>query len=496
MIVVLGGQTPLKLAGRLPARAWCSAPQPGVHRPGRGPGALERAVRPARDPPAARRHGGHRRRGAGRRRAHRLPGARAALATCSAGGPWRSSTTTTACRRPWPSWPGFGSLGTRGRAVGRAPRAHRPLPRGRHRGRRRRRPRRHRRGPHRRGHGARRGGRRALAATAPAPSRRRPRRRRPSAVIEDHTRAIADGARRRRPHQRAVRREAAARSSSSRPTPGPAARSRSWPRPPACRWPRWRPGSWSAPRWPSCAPRGCSADPAPRRPRGREGGGAAVQPLPRRRHAARPRDALDRRGHGHRPPRSGWRSPRARSRPATGCPTRGTVFLSLADRDKAGGLLAARRFVELGFEHRRHARAPPPYLRGARRPGGGRGGQAGGEARDRAPTPSSSSPAGKVDLVVNTPRGRGPRADGATSARPAVRTAFPASRPWPPRSPPAEAMAARPRRRSGASGPRRQYHRRQPEPTRSPLVTGPAHACDRRGRPRHAGRARSRSPTR
>ena len=48
-------------AGRPAAAASsCSAPAPDVDRPGRGPRALERAVRPARDPPAGRRHG-HRR---------------------------------------------------------------------------------------------------------------------------------------------------------------------------------------------------------------------------------------------------------------------------------------------------------------------------------------------------------------------------------------------------------------------------------------------------
>ena len=41
----------------------------------------------------------------------------------------------------------------------------------------------------------------------------------------------------------------------------------------------------------------------------------------------------------------------AKSQTAAGdrLPDQGTVFLSLADRDKAGGLAAARRFVELGF---------------------------------------------------------------------------------------------------------------------------------------------------
>ena len=59
-----------------------------------------------------------------------------------------------------------------------------------------------------------------------------------------------------------------------------------------------------------------------RRPHRGEGGGAPVQPLPRRRHRARPGDAQHRRGHGHRPHRSGWRSPRARPRPATASPAR------------------------------------------------------------------------------------------------------------------------------------------------------------------------------
>ena len=94
-------------------------------------------------------------------------------ATCSAAGPWRSSTTTTSWPRPWPQLAGVRLARAGGRPVGRAAGAGRPLPGGRHRGRRRRHPRRHRRGAHRRGHGARRGGRRALGRLAPACSRRR-----------------------------------------------------------------------------------------------------------------------------------------------------------------------------------------------------------------------------------------------------------------------------------------------------------------------------------
>ena len=60
----------------------------------------------------------------------------------------------------------------------------------------------------------------------------------------------------------------------------------------------------------------------PRRPRHAlvlgQGGGDALQPLPRRRHPARPRDALDRRGHGlgpHLPPRLPQGPARRRHRP-------------------------------------------------------------------------------------------------------------------------------------------------------------------------------------
>ena len=75
-----------------------------------------------------------------------------------------------------------GALGPRGRCHRRAPRPGRPLLGGRHRGRRRRRARRHRRDPDRRGHGARRGGRGALGrlglrAAAADAARRRDRRR-------------------------------------------------------------------------------------------------------------------------------------------------------------------------------------------------------------------------------------------------------------------------------------------------------------------------------
>ena len=93
----------------------------------------------------------------------------------------------------------------------------------------------------------------------------------------------------------------------------------------------------------------------------------------------------------------------------TRLPSHGAVFLSLADRDKAGGLEAARTFSDLGFElvgHVGDRRVP----RVQRRPRGHGGGQGGG-ARGRLDAVDLIA-SGRVQLVVNTPRGRGPRADG------------------------------------------------------------------------------------
>jgi carbamoyl-phosphate synthase large subunit len=97
-------------------------------------------------------------------------------------------------------------------------------------------------------------------------------------------------------------------------------------------------------------------------------------------------------------------------------PSSGVVFLSLADRDKAAGLLAARRFAELGFSIAATA------------------GTAATLARDGIPVDTVVAKvgedvgvdavdlisSGKVDLVVNTPRGRGPRADGMHIRRAAL----------------------------------------------------------------------------
>jgi carbamoyl-phosphate synthase large subunit len=109
----------------------------------------------------------------------------------------------------------------------------------------------------------------------------------------------------------------------------------------------------------------------------------------------------------------------AKSQAAAGnrLPAAGTVFLSLADRDKRLGLAAARRFAELGF-----ALAATTGTAAAIEADGvhvdtivakvGEG--TGVDAVDLISM-------GKVDLVVNTPRGRGPRADGDHIRRAATR---------------------------------------------------------------------------
>jgi len=90
-------------------------------------------------------------------------------------------------------------------------------------------------------------------------------------------------------------------------------------------------------------------------------------------------------------------------------PESGTVFLSLADRDKANGLDAARRFVEAGFAIAA-TEGTASYLREHGVPVETVVAKV-GEEHD-GPDAVSLISNGQVQLVVNTPRGRGPRADG------------------------------------------------------------------------------------
>jgi carbamoyl-phosphate synthase large subunit len=91
-------------------------------------------------------------------------------------------------------------------------------------------------------------------------------------------------------------------------------------------------------------------------------------------------------------------------------PSAGTVFFSLADRDKESGLDAARRFVELGFDIAATA-GTAACLQHAGVPVAQEVSKVGDD--DGRADAVELIASGKVQLVVNTPRGRGPRADGA-----------------------------------------------------------------------------------
>ncbi|MGA2835937.1 MAG: carbamoyl-phosphate synthase large subunit [Acidimicrobiales bacterium] len=91
-------------------------------------------------------------------------------------------------------------------------------------------------------------------------------------------------------------------------------------------------------------------------------------------------------------------------------PTSGTVFFSLADRDKAAGLEAARQFAALGFEVA--ATSGTAALLEAEGIAVGTVVAKVGESHPGKVDAVELIAGGKVQLVVNTPRGRGPRADG------------------------------------------------------------------------------------
>jgi carbamoyl-phosphate synthase large subunit len=97
-------------------------------------------------------------------------------------------------------------------------------------------------------------------------------------------------------------------------------------------------------------------------------------------------------------------------------PEAGTVFLSLADRDKATGLRAARGFVEVGFTIAA-TDGTANYLEEAGIPIAQRVAKLAADEPDHTqkdlPTAVDLLAAGEIQLVVNSPRGRGARADGA-----------------------------------------------------------------------------------
>jgi carbamoyl-phosphate synthase large subunit len=94
-------------------------------------------------------------------------------------------------------------------------------------------------------------------------------------------------------------------------------------------------------------------------------------------------------------------------------PESGTVFLSLADRDKDAGLAVAIRFIEMGFTLAAtegtagylRAHGVPVEIAVAK--------LASDEPQESGVTALDLIAADRIQLIINTPRGRGPRADGA-----------------------------------------------------------------------------------
>ncbi|HET9076162.1 MAG TPA: carbamoyl-phosphate synthase large subunit [Acidimicrobiales bacterium] len=103
----------------------------------------------------------------------------------------------------------------------------------------------------------------------------------------------------------------------------------------------------------------------------------------------------------------------AKSQAAAGdeLPGAGTVFFSLADRDKPSGVTAARRFVQLGFSLAATS-GTAAFFEAAGVPVETVVSKV-GEDHPGGVDAVTLLRDGKVNLVVNTPRGRGPRADGA-----------------------------------------------------------------------------------
>jgi carbamoyl-phosphate synthase large subunit len=116
----------------------------------------------------------------------------------------------------------------------------------------------------------------------------------------------------------------------------------------------------------------------------------------------------------------------AKSQGAAGnrIPLAGTVLMSLADRDKPAGVVAARRFVELGYTLFATAGTAEVLEREGLKVEMVVGKLTDGVASSGVDAVELLE-SGKVDLVVNTPRGRGPRADGAHIRRTATARGIP-----------------------------------------------------------------------
>ena len=105
----------------------------------------------------------------------------------------------------------------------------------------------------------------------------------------------------------------------------------------------------------------------------------------------------------------------------TRLPAIGTVFMSMADRDKDAGLRAARILHELGYKLAATS-GTAECLRGGDVPVAVEVAKLGDDEGRHA---VDLIEAGEIHLVVNSPRGRGPRADGAHIRSAAGRAGLP-----------------------------------------------------------------------
>jgi carbamoyl-phosphate synthase large subunit len=95
-------------------------------------------------------------------------------------------------------------------------------------------------------------------------------------------------------------------------------------------------------------------------------------------------------------------------------PEGGTIFLSLADRDKAMGIDAAQRFTKLGFSIVATTGTAEALEAAGVEVGRRISKVTEDDGRDiDGPTAVDLIETGDIQLVINSPRGRGPRADGA-----------------------------------------------------------------------------------
>ncbi len=169
----------------------------------------------------------------------------------------------------------------------------------------------------------------------------------------------------------------------------------------------------------------------------RQGIGVSLRALPRRRHRARPGNALDRRGHRPRPLLRRRPSPRASSAPAPRCRAGGAVFVSVRDADKPRVLAAIRLLTELGF-HVLATGGTARFLQRARH----RRRKKSTRSRKGVRISWTRSRTASIQLVFNTTEGAQALADSRSLRQRRSCIRFPITRPWRGRWPPPQGIKA------------------------------------------------------